>query len=458
MKKLLLSAVVALAGFSVANADEVTFDFTANSYDFPVETETSAPYLESGSMSEGVVTVTINKNNGSGARFWATQAGAKTFRIMNKSGITVSVEGCTITEMKLTGTNTGYFSASEGTYTSGTWTGNAESIELTNVGTTNASTGKVTTGTIQIKTLVVTYSNTSDTRKDAELAFPEEKYTVTLGEEFTAPVLSKATNAEVTYSSDKTSVATVDAATGAVTVVGVGTARITATAAANDEFKSGSASYLLTVNWAAPVKAAWQSELGAEFTLENPEEYAIWKQNNYGLVGSGFYNSVPNAATAIAVSPVIDLTTYKKLQLHFSNAFNQYKENNVMIDPDNFDPAWAQVLARVEGETEWTVLNGLDLPEAFSWNFYENSPIDLSAFDNKNIQIAFRYTSTEAIAGTWEVQHIYITGDNSDAVESIVADENAPVEFFNLQGIRVANPENGIFIRRQGNKVSKVIL
>lgn len=34
--------------------------------------------------------------------------------------------------------------------------------------------------------------------------------------------------------------------------------------------------------------------------------------------------------------------------------------------------------------------------------------------------------------------------------------ENAPVEYFNLQGIRVNNPENGIYIRRQGTEVSKV--
>lgn len=38
------------------------------------------------------------------------------------------------------------------------------------------------------------------------------------------------------------------------------------------------------------------------------------------------------------------------------------------------------------------------------------------------------------------------------------ADSNAPVEYFNLQGMRVDNPGQGIFIRRQGNKVSKVLL
>lgn len=43
----------------------------------------------------------------------------------------------------------------------------------------------------------------------------------------------------------------------------------------------------------------------------------------------------------------------------------------------------------------------------------------------------------------------------NSGIESVIT-ENAPVEYFNLQGIRVANPENGIFIRRQGNTVTKV--
>lgn len=43
-------------------------------------------------------------------------------------------------------------------------------------------------------------------------------------------------------------------------------------------------------------------------------------------------------------------------------------------------------------------------------------------------------------------------------VENIDAAETAEVEYFNLSGLRVANPENGIFIRRQGNKVTKVLV
>lgn len=55
--------------------------------------------------------------------------------------------------------------------------------------------------------------------------------------------------------------------------------------------------------------------------------------------------------------------------------------------------------------------------------------------------------------------HIYyIDVVDPSGVSGIEADENAPVEYYNLQGVRVANPENGIFIRRQGKKVTKVMM
>ena len=43
------------------------------------------------------------------------------------------------------------------------------------------------------------------------------------------------------------------------------------------------------------------------------------------------------------------------------------------------------------------------------------------------------------------------------AIESIEV-ENAPVEYYNLQGVKVANPENGLFIKKQGAKTTKVVL
>ena len=48
--------------------------------------------------------------------------------------------------------------------------------------------------------------------------------------------------------------------------------------------------------------------------------------------------------------------------------------------------------------------------------------------------------------------------DALTAIESVAVDANAPVEYYNLQGVKVANPENGLFIKKQGNKATKVIL
>lgn len=47
--------------------------------------------------------------------------------------------------------------------------------------------------------------------------------------------------------------------------------------------------------------------------------------------------------------------------------------------------------------------------------------------------------------------------DNISGVAEI-EDSNAPVEFFNLNGQKVSNPSNGIFIRRQGASTSKVVI
>lgn len=57
---------------------------------------------------------------------------------------------------------------------------------------------------------------------------------------------------------------------------------------------------------------------------------------------------------------------------------------------------------------------------------------------------------------------VYRGAGVTTAVKNIEAEDaeslNAPEEYFNLQGIRVAEPTHGIFIKRQGKKVTKVIL
>ena len=51
-----------------------------------------------------------------------------------------------------------------------------------------------------------------------------------------------------------------------------------------------------------------------------------------------------------------------------------------------------------------------------------------------------------------------VTLPSSASVDSPIVDSEAPVEYYNLQGMRVENPANGIYIRRQGSKATKVVL
>ncbi len=66
-------------------------------------------------------------------------------------------------------------------------------------------------------------------------------------------------------------------------------------------------------------------------------------------------------------------------------------------------------------------------------------------------------------ASTWAilVAKFNLPSDmKSSGIDDVVTEDeaDAPVEYYNLQGMRVENPANGIYIRRQGSKATKVVL
>lgn len=85
-----------------------------------------------------------------------------------------------------------------------------------------------------------------------ELSFDKAEITEYIGSlEQDLPVLTATEGLKITYSSSNEAAATVDAQTGAVTLVAAGTTTITATSEATAEYKAGEASYILNVK-AAP--------------------------------------------------------------------------------------------------------------------------------------------------------------------------------------------------------------
>ena len=102
-------------------------------------------------------------------------------------------------------------------------------------------------------------------KQDPSLSFPEASYQVTLGETFTAPVLTNALAVTVVYTSTNEAVATVNASTGEVTILTAGSTTIKATFEENDEYVGSIASYTLVVT-----DPSWTTK----GTFENPFEVA----------------------------------------------------------------------------------------------------------------------------------------------------------------------------------------
>ena len=103
----------------------------------------------------------------------------------------------------------------------------------------------------------------------------------------------------------------------------------------------------------------------------------------------------------------------------------------------------------------------------------EASPATKDNFTGKvgDVELNLRnnYTLESVPAGTYDITlvvtvynsepSLYVTNFTASAgLDSVMVDADAPVEYFNLQGIRVENPENGVFIRRQGTTVTKVVM
>ena len=157
----------------------------------------------------------------------------------------------------------------------------------------------VTTDVAASASLPAIYGEKADVpvvKQPAGLEFAAATAEATIGEAFTAPTLTFATTAAISYTSSTPAVATVDAATGVVTPLTEGTTTIMATSAANDEFEAGSAQYVLTVKAASTPVDPEQPE------APKPAGLAFSAATAKAVMGQTFTAPVLVKATDAAVS------------------------------------------------------------------------------------------------------------------------------------------------------------
>ena len=159
----------------------------------------------------------------------------------------------------------------------------------------------------------------------------------------------------------------------------------------------------------------WSESFGSSigtFTIEDKSKDEalsnVWSfASGYGMKATGYDkdNKTNYAAESWLVSPVLDLTNATDCSIAFQQAANFFKNQ------DNLKAA-VSVKAKAADDADWTTLDVTPWPEGTSWTFIP-STADLKAFDGKQVQIAFVYTSTADVAGTWEVKDFNLHGNGS---------------------------------------------
>ena len=154
------------------------------------------------------------------------------------------------------------------------------------------------------------------------------------------------------------------------------------------------------------------------FTIENkvlPEGTTyIWKfDSRNGMKASAYVNKTNYASESWLVSPKFDCTNATALTLSFSEAANFF------TSAENVS-AYTSVKVKEVGTDTWTDLTLSARASGTNWTFADGITADLSAYVGKKMQIAFVYTSSADVAGTWEVKNFELKGKGEVTAESEV--------------------------------------
>ena len=301
----------------------------------------------------------------------------------------------------------------------------------------------------------------------AGLSFPEGSYTAVIGQAFTAPELSKTTDAPVAYTSSNPEVATVDAATGAVTLVAAGETTIKATTPETTTYRAGEASYKLTVlDLYTSIEDFYSAGDGNTGVIDFPLTVAFQSGiNTYATDGTDFtliYGEMP----AYEVGDVIPAGW----QAQFKQYYNvpeiiPVSEPAESQETVQFNPAVVQSI-------DASLLNHIAILEGVE--FAEDTPAEVKTnftgtvngteyafrtnFDGVASVAAGKYNVRVAVTDFKGAIQLYpIKYDDYVGVDEITVAEGE-AQYYNMQGVRVANPENGMFIRVQNGKAQKVVI
>lgn len=169
-----------------------------------------------------------------------------------------------------------------------------------------------------------------------------------------------------------------------------------------------------------PYSETFASSQG-DFTIQNvtlPNGFTyIWKWNSqYGMVASCIKNSTKYASESWLISPCIEIPSTGMCVLTFSHAakfFQNTSQMTLWVSADYHEGA--------PSTATWQQLTIPTYPTGQNWNWFESGEIDLSAYKDKKISLAFKYTSTTSYAPQWEIKNFAVKKVSSQDVECVLS-------------------------------------
>lgn len=269
LRVLLLLLMTIVTGGGIY-AQEVTLDFTSNTWGLP-----TSYFKEAATYTDGTYSVSFGNSN-SGHKF------STNYLIFGKKGATLSLPAFDfdVEKIVVVGKSGASQSVKQNIYVGNTpvstETKGAQDANIYKIADAYQAAGtiytlKVTSAANTQVTKIEIYK--TNTKNVTNITFGEDNdnrtFSVNVGDAFTAPTatLTPAEAGTLTYSSSNTDVATVDATTGAVTLgETAGTATITAAFEGNDTYAASSASYTIQLTKPFAVE-------DGVFDFSHPEAY-----------------------------------------------------------------------------------------------------------------------------------------------------------------------------------------
>ena len=485
MKKLLLSALCAVTTL-VAGADTATWDFKINNSN---STTSPATIASTSTSSTGTWTFTYTgttsaqNDKTNGPRFGSKDAPLETatlvlsdskipataiintitFTIKGNAGSSASSWNLVINN-NIIGTAKSFSGNSSAT---ATWdnintVGNQISFELAE---------KATYG-LNLQGVSVTYTLDGPVKEQAGLSFPEASYTVEYGQDFTKPELTNPYGLTVSYESSKPEVATVDATTGEVTIVGGGTTTISAKSAETDTYYAGNASYELTVTKKAesfseiyavgqnntaevgfPMVVTYVNGANCYVQRRDAEDFSLLYSSALTYkVGDVIpadwtckyspYGNLPEITPANGVTMPESTETADVTYAKVSNITEADANRIVVIENVTFDAATP---ATKKGTFTGTVHEGTETIN-FYVNFDGTPSVAAGAYDVTCAVSTYSATKLQAYPISY-AEHV------ATSISEVVAEGKQSGAMFDLQGRRVLTPRKGMIYIQSGKKI-----